>query len=43
VLSGTILRFAERQMQDRGLNEALLGAHEAGLEFRLCRLVRPTP
>jgi AcrR family transcriptional regulator len=33
-LSGTILRFAERQIRDRGLNEALLGSHEAGLEFR---------
>lgn len=33
-LSGTILRFADRQMQDRGLNEALLGSHEAGLAFR---------
>jgi AcrR family transcriptional regulator len=33
-LSGIILRFAERQMRDRGLNEALLGSHEAGLEFR---------
>jgi AcrR family transcriptional regulator len=33
-LSGTILRFAERQMRDRGLNEALLGSHEAGREFR---------
>ncbi|MET8352109.1 hypothetical protein [Micromonospora sp. NPDC005206] len=33
-LSGTILRFADRQVQDRGLNEALLGSHEAGLAFR---------
>jgi AcrR family transcriptional regulator len=33
-LSGTILRFADRQMEDRGLNEALLGSHEAGVEFK---------
>lgn len=33
-LSGIILRFAERQTQDRGLNEALLGSHETGVEFR---------
>jgi AcrR family transcriptional regulator len=26
-LKGTILRFADRQVRDRGLNEALLGAH----------------
>lgn len=32
-LSGTIQRFAERQIQDRGLNEALLGSHAAGLAF----------
>lgn len=25
-MKGTILRFAERQVRDRGLNEALLGA-----------------
>ena len=32
-LSGTIHRFAERQVRDRGLNEALLGSHTAGLAF----------
>jgi AcrR family transcriptional regulator len=32
-LSATIHRFAERQVQDRGLNEALLGSHAAGLAF----------
>jgi AcrR family transcriptional regulator len=32
-LSGTIRRFAERQVCDRGLNEALLGSHTAGLAF----------
>jgi AcrR family transcriptional regulator len=32
-LCGTIHRFAERQLQDRGLNEALLGSHAAGLAF----------
>jgi AcrR family transcriptional regulator len=32
-LSGTIRRFAERQVRDRGLNEALLGSHAAGLAF----------
>ena len=33
-LAGTIAQFADRQIQDRGLNEALLGSHEAGLAFR---------
>ena len=32
-LRGTILRFAERQVGERGLNEALLGAHAAGAAF----------
>ena len=32
-LSGTIRRFAERQVRDRGLNEALLGSHTAGIAF----------
>jgi AcrR family transcriptional regulator len=32
-LRGTILRFAERQVHDRGLNEALLGSHAAGAVF----------
>jgi AcrR family transcriptional regulator len=32
-LCGTIHRFSERQVQDRGLNEALLGSHAAGLAF----------
>ncbi|GAA4571603.1 TetR/AcrR family transcriptional regulator [Planotetraspora kaengkrachanensis] len=32
-LRGTILRFAERQVRDRGLNEALLGSHAAGTAF----------
>jgi AcrR family transcriptional regulator len=32
-LSGTIRHFAERQVQDRGLNEVLLGSHAAGLAF----------
>jgi len=32
-LSGTIRLFAERQVRDRGLNEALLGSHAAGLAF----------
>ena len=32
-LCGTIHRFSERQIQDRGLNEALLGSHAAGLAF----------
>ncbi|TQL88084.1 TetR family transcriptional regulator [Actinoallomurus bryophytorum] len=32
-LSGTIRRFAERQVSDRGLNEALLGSHAAGAPF----------
>jgi AcrR family transcriptional regulator len=32
-LSGTIHRFAERQVSDRGLNEALLGSHAAGAAF----------
>ena len=33
-LSGTIRRFAERQLQDQRLNEALFGSYEAGLELR---------
>jgi AcrR family transcriptional regulator len=32
-LCGTIRRFSERQVQDRGLNEVLLGSHAAGLAF----------
>jgi len=32
-LSATIHRFAERQVRDRGLNEALLGSHPAALAF----------
>ena len=32
-LSGVIGMFAERQVRDRGLNEALLGSHTAGLAF----------
>ena len=32
-LSTTIRLFAERQVRDRGLNEALLGSHAAGLAF----------
>ncbi|MEU9451135.1 helix-turn-helix domain-containing protein [Streptomyces sp. NPDC048277] len=32
-LRDTILRFAERQVRDRGLNEALLGSHAAGAAF----------
>jgi AcrR family transcriptional regulator len=32
-LRGTILRFGERQVNDRGLNEALLGSHVAGAAF----------
>jgi AcrR family transcriptional regulator len=32
-LSGIIRLFAERQVRDRGLNEALLGSHAAGLAF----------
>jgi AcrR family transcriptional regulator len=32
-LSAVIGRFAERQVRDRGLNEALLGSHTAGLAF----------
>jgi hypothetical protein len=28
-----INRFSERQIEDRGLNEALLGSHTAGLAF----------
>ncbi|MEU1303946.1 TetR/AcrR family transcriptional regulator [Streptomyces shenzhenensis] len=32
-LRGTILRFAERQVRDRVLNEALLGSHAAGAAF----------
>jgi AcrR family transcriptional regulator len=33
-LRDTILRFAERQVSDRGLNEALLGPHTAFAEQR---------
>jgi AcrR family transcriptional regulator len=32
-LRGTIRRFGERQVLDRGLNEALLGSHAAGAAF----------
>ncbi|GAA0356245.1 TetR/AcrR family transcriptional regulator [Microbispora corallina] len=32
-LRGAILRFAERQAHDRGLNDALLGSHAAGAAF----------
>ena len=32
-LRGAIVRFGERQMRDRGLNEALLGSHAAGAAF----------
>jgi AcrR family transcriptional regulator len=32
-LRGVILRFGERQAQDRGLNEALFGLHSAGAAF----------
>ncbi|MFC4532848.1 TetR/AcrR family transcriptional regulator [Sphaerisporangium dianthi] len=32
-LRGVIVRFGERQMHDRGLNEALLGSHPAGAAF----------
>jgi AcrR family transcriptional regulator len=32
-LRGTIQRFGERQVRDRGLNEALLGSHAAGAAF----------
>ena len=32
-LRGIVLRFGERQVQDRGLNEALLGSHAAGAAF----------
>ncbi|HEY1570575.1 MAG TPA: helix-turn-helix domain-containing protein [Pseudonocardiaceae bacterium] len=32
-LSGTIRRFAERQLQDRGLNQALFGSHPAAATF----------
>jgi AcrR family transcriptional regulator len=32
-LRGTMLRFGERQVRDRGLNEALLGSHAAGAAF----------
>jgi AcrR family transcriptional regulator len=32
-LSGTIRRFAERQIRDRGLNEALFGSHPAAAAF----------
>ncbi|GII30649.1 TetR family transcriptional regulator [Planotetraspora mira] len=32
-LRGTIVRFGERQVHDRGLNEALLGSHASGAAF----------
>jgi AcrR family transcriptional regulator len=32
-LRGIIVRFGERQVRDRGLNEALLGSHAAGAAF----------
>lgn len=32
-LRGTIVRFGERQVRDRGLNQALLGSHAAGTAF----------
>ena len=32
-LRDTIIRFGERQVRDRGLNEALLGSHAAGAAF----------
>src|SRR4051795_4445284 len=32
-LRGAIVRFGERQVCDRGLNEALLGSHAAGAAF----------
>jgi AcrR family transcriptional regulator len=32
-LSGTVHRFSERQVRDRGLNDVLLGSHAAGLAF----------
>lgn len=32
-LCDTVHRFAEQQIRDRGLNEALLGAHTAGAAF----------
>jgi AcrR family transcriptional regulator len=32
-LSGTIRRFAEHQVRDRGLNEALFGSHAAAAAF----------
>jgi AcrR family transcriptional regulator len=32
-LRGTIVRFGQRQVDDRGLNEALLGSHSAGAAF----------
>jgi AcrR family transcriptional regulator len=32
-LSGLIRRFAEYQLRERGLNEAVLGSHAAGLPF----------
>jgi AcrR family transcriptional regulator len=32
-LRGTIIRFAERQVLDRGLNRPLLGSHAAGAAF----------
>jgi AcrR family transcriptional regulator len=32
-LRGAIVRFGRRQVDDRGLNEALLGSHAAGIPF----------
>jgi AcrR family transcriptional regulator len=32
-LRGIVIRFGERQVHDRGLNEALLGSHAAGAAF----------
>ncbi|MFJ4620685.1 TetR/AcrR family transcriptional regulator [Streptomyces sp. NPDC088812] len=32
-LSGTVRRFAERRLRDRGLNEALFGSHPAAAAF----------
>jgi AcrR family transcriptional regulator len=33
-LADTITRFADQQIQDQGLNEALLGPHQTGLAFK---------
>jgi AcrR family transcriptional regulator len=37
-LQTVIRRFADRQLSNRGLNEALLGSHEAGIPFAQERL-----